>query len=53
MAEISDFIGEVSVERFLLFLFVIIFTFILGSLSHILVRRFMTERVRAIISKPE
>ena len=52
MAEISDFIGEVSVERFLLFLFVVIFTFILGSLSNILVRRFMKERVRAIIYKP-
>ena len=49
MAEISDFIGEISVERFLLFLFVVIFTFILGSLSNILVRRFMKERVRAVI----
>ena len=52
MAEISDFIGEISVERFLLFLFVVIFTFILGSLSNILVRRFMKERIRAVIYKP-
>ena len=52
MAEISSLIGNISVERFLLFLFVIILTFILGSLANILVIRFMKEKVRAVIYKP-
>lgn len=52
MAEVSSFIGDVSGERFVFFLFVIILTFILGSIANIIAVRLMKPRVRAVIYKP-
>ena len=52
MATINGaFVGNVSFQDFLLFLFVIIFTFILGAILDRLVVRLLRERVRPVIYK--
>lgn len=52
MAEINGtFIGNVSFQNFLLFIFVVIFTFIIGSLLSRLIIRFLKEKVKPVIYK--
>ena len=47
----SIFIGEVSFESFMLFLFVIIFTFILGALAKAFIIRLLKERTQPNVYK--
>ncbi|MBW2976356.1 mechanosensitive ion channel family protein [Candidatus Woesearchaeota archaeon] len=52
MAEINGtFIGDVSFQNFLLFIFVIILTFVLGSILNIMIIRLLKEKVRPVIYK--
>ena len=48
---IDTFTGGVPTQNFLLFLFVIIFTFIFGSLLSLLVLKYLKERVKPAVSK--
>ena len=50
-AQGSVFIGEVSFESFMLFLFVIIFTFILGALAKAFIIRLLKERTQPNVYK--
>jgi len=46
MVEINGtFIGDVSFQNFLLFIFVVIFTFILGSILNVLIIKFLKDKV--------
>lgn len=52
MAEINSmFIGNVSLQNFLLFIFIIIFTFIIGGLLNRLIIKFLKEKVKPVIYK--
>ena len=52
MAQINGtFIESVSFQSFILFIFVVIFTFILGGILNLLITKFMKERVRPVIYK--
>lgn len=52
MAQINGtFIESVSFQNFILFIFVVIFTFILGGILNLLITKFMKERVRPVIYK--
>lgn len=51
MVESTSFIGDVSFANFLLFLFVVLFTFILGSLLNMLMIKLLKDRTRPIIQK--
>jgi len=45
------FLGNVSFQNFLLFIFIVILTFVLGSLLNILITRFLKEKVKPVIYK--
>jgi len=52
MAQINGaFIESVSLQSFILFIFVVIFTFVLGSILNLLIIKFLKERVRPVIYK--
>lgn len=51
MAEPESFVGNVAFSDFILFLFVIIFTFIVGGALHIIIIRFLKEKTRPAIYK--
>lgn len=51
MVESASFIGDVSFANFLLFLFVVVFTFVLGSILNALMLKFLKDRAKPIIQK--
>jgi len=52
MAQINGaFIESVSFQNFILFIFVVIFTFILGGILNLLIIKFLKERVRPVVYK--
>ena len=52
MAEIGGtFIGNVSLQNFILFIFVVIFTFIFGELVSVLVIKFLKDKVKPFVYK--
>ena len=52
MAETSELIGNVSVSVFLLFLFTIIFTFILGSIVNLIIMHYLKDKYTPTVYKP-
>ena len=51
MADTDSIIGAVTFQNFLLFIFVIIFTIIIGSFFNLLIRRMLKGKVKPIIYK--
>src|SRR3989338_8722108 len=52
MAELKDaFLGEVSPTNFLLFLFAIVLTFVLGSLASVLISRYLKGKTERAVYK--
>ncbi len=51
LADTSNFIGAVSLQNFLLFLFVVIVTIILGNIAKIIIARLLKARVQPVFYK--
>ena len=51
MVDTNGFIGEVSFQNFLLFIFVVIITIILGNIARLIIARVLRAKVRPMIYK--
>ena len=51
IVDTNDFIGEVSFQNFLLFIFVVIITLILGNIARLFIARLLKAKLRAAIYK--